>query len=123
KKMSEKYSWIDKYYSDFLIAKFKTVDANGNVLFDNTQISDENVKIEGLSFRKIDGKYSLIYIDPELCYTTGSIRINFADATKTQLEWSYGKRINWIDTDCYFYNYPENQYPEPLPQNVILTQQ
>ncbi|MCC2590570.1 DUF6705 family protein [Chryseobacterium sp. MFBS3-17] len=123
KKMSEKYSWIHKRYNDFLIAKFKTVDANGNILFDNTQVSDENVKIKGLSFRKIDGKYSFIYIDPELCYLSGSIRINFTDATKTQMEWSYGQDREWVPTDCYFYHYPASQHPEPLPQNVILTKQ
>lgn len=122
-KITEKYSWVFKYYSDFLIAKFKVLDSNGNILFDNTNLPNEQAKIEGLSFRKVDDKYSLIYIDPDLCDTTGSIRINFTDPTKTQLQWWYSKNTNWIDTDCFYYGMPQNQRPDPLPKNIILTKQ
>ncbi len=122
-KKIEQYSWIDKYYSDYLIIKYKTIDINGNILFDNTNLQDEEAKIQGLSFRKIDNKYSLIYIDFDLCDTTGNIKINFADSSKTKLQWGYSQNYNIITNDCFFHNLPENQRPKPLPSNTILTKQ
>lgn len=123
KKITNQYDDTLKYNKDFLIAKYKTVDITGNILFDNTSLPDHQAKIKGSKFRKGDDKYGLIYIDADLCYTSGSIRINFTDSTKTQLAWSYGTDENWIDTDCFFYSLPENQRPEPLPKNIILTKQ
>lgn len=122
-KITDSYNSTFKYYKDFLIAKFKVLDSSGNILFDNTNLPNHQAKITGGKFRKTDDKYSLIYIDPDLCDTSGSIRINFTDLTKTQLQWWYGQNVNWIDTDCFFYGYPENKIPEPLPKNIILTKQ
>ncbi len=91
KKMTNTYDTVFKYYRDFLIGKFKVVDNNGKVLFDNTNIEDGKAKIEGIGFRKKDGKYSLIYIDRDLCGITGNVTINFTDSTKTKLQWIYSK--------------------------------
>ena len=121
KKVTNKYNENLKYYKDYLIGKFKVVDNNGSVLFDNTNLTDENAKIWGGKFRKIDDKYSLIYTDPDLCYTSGNIRINFTDATKTKLNWNLYLGSNMLTSDCPYYN--ANPFPEPLPKEIILIKQ
>ncbi|MCD1116212.1 DUF6705 family protein [Chryseobacterium turcicum] len=45
KKNSYIYDNVLKYYKDNLIGKFKVLDSNGNILFDNTNISDDKAKI------------------------------------------------------------------------------
>ena len=49
-----------------MIGKFRVLDSNGNSLFDNTNLSDDSPKICGGKFRKVDDKYSLVYIDADL---------------------------------------------------------
>ncbi|MCD9619032.1 DUF6705 family protein [Chryseobacterium gleum] len=109
------------YYADILIAKFKVIDTNGNILFDNTNLSDENAKITGGRFRKKDGKYSLGYVDNDICGLNGFIEINFTDSTKTKLEWKFNEGSNLITKDCPYYN--STAFPQPLPVSAILTKQ
>lgn len=104
-----------------MIGKFKVIDAGGNILFDNTSISDNDSKIYGSGFRKVDDRYSLIYIDSDLCNTSGNIIINFTDSSKTKLNWKYSKDENWIDSSCPYYN--SNSFPEPLPKEIVLIKQ
>lgn len=47
KKITNKYSNTLKYYTDCLIAKFKVTDSNGLIIFDNTNLSDDQAKIKG----------------------------------------------------------------------------
>ena len=110
-----------KYYKDYLVGKFKVLDSNGNILFDNTNLADNDVKIWGSGIRKLDDKYSLIYIDPDLCNTSGNIIINFTDSSKTKLNWKYNKDSNMITTDCQYYN--TIPFPQALPEEIILTKQ
>lgn len=111
------------YYADVLIAKFKVIDANGIIRFDNTALPDNKAKIKGTNFRKKDDKYSLGYIDRDLCGITGYIMINFTDSSKTQLQWEYWKDNDWVDSDCFFWGKPASERPDPLPHNIILTKQ
>jgi hypothetical protein len=120
KKVTNKYDDVFKYYRDYLIGKFKVLDANGNILFDNTTLTDDNAKIWGGKFKKVDDKYSLIYNAPELCHTSGTININFTDSTKTKLDWKYIYRNEIITVDCPYYN---TSIPESLPKEIILTKQ
>ncbi|PWN62475.1 DUF6705 family protein [Chryseobacterium viscerum] len=120
KKITNKYNENLKYYKDNLIAKFKVVDINGNILFDNTNLSDDTPKIWGGKFRKVDDKYSLIYNGPDLCNTSGTININFIDPTKTKLDWKYFYRNEIVTVDCPYYN---SEIPQPLPKDIILTKQ
>ncbi|WP_294276891.1 DUF6705 family protein [uncultured Chryseobacterium sp.] len=108
------------YYADILIGKFKVIDANGNVLFNNTNLADDNAKINGSNFIKDEDKYSLYYIDSDLCNTSGRIQINFTDSTKTKLDWKYFYRNEIITSDCPYYN---TSIPQPLPKEIILTKQ
>ena len=124
KKISNKYNAALRHNKDFLIGKFKLTDINGNILFDNTSISDDTAKIKGGMFAKLDDKYSLLYFDKDLCGMNGVGKIKFANAAKTQLQWEYYYRDQTIFPTCFFYNYPANQRPEPLPaQNLILIKQ
>lgn len=134
KKITEKYDASRNYHKDYLIAKFKILDTNGNILFDNTSVSDDNAKIKGSSFAKtgakagptidIGGYYSLLYSDPSLCRLWGFVYIKFANPAKTQLLWKFNQRRQTIFPDCYYYNYPTTQYPKPLPnEDIILTKQ
>lgn len=124
KKITNKYDNIFKFNRDFLIIKFKTLDISGAVLFDNTLLSDEQAKIVGLNFIKADDRYGFVYIDPDLCDTSGEVRINFNNPTKTQLQWSYFQnKYEWLDSDCFFYNYPPDQLPNPLPKTAIFIKQ
>jgi len=119
------YYYIDifKTYRDILIARFKVTDLNGNILFDNTNLPNDQAKIKGGKFRKTDDKYSLIYVDGDLCNRAGVIYINFTDPTKTKLQWSYSQSENFIEPDCFYYSYAPQDYPQPLPNNIILTKQ
>jgi len=125
KKIKYYKSFLDyrAYDADILVGKFRVLDNNGNILFDNTNLTDDNAKIKGSNFRKLDDKYSFIYIDPDLCHTSGSGRISFTDTTKTQLEWKYSQDFNLIDKTCFFHGLPQSERPEPLPMNIILTKQ
>lgn len=121
KKINNKYNVNLKYYKDFLIAKFKVLDEHNNILFDNTNTADIDAKITGGKFRKIDGKYSLGYLDMDLCGITGYIMINFTDATKTKLNWKYNIGSNIIREDCPYYN--TVPFPDPLPKEIVLIKQ
>ncbi|WP_431610574.1 DUF6705 family protein [Chryseobacterium sp. 'Rf worker isolate 10'] len=121
KKINNKYDNILKRNRDYLIGKFKVIDSNnGNVLFDNTTLPDEQAKIQGTRFRKEDDRYSLFYIDKDLCGATGSIRINFTDASKTKLNWQYFYRNEIISSSCQYYN---TSIPQALPKEIVLTKQ
>lgn len=121
KKITNKYNPYLKYYSDFLIGKFKVLDSGGQILFDNTSISDDNAKINGSKFRKIDDKYSLSYLDPDLCSLSFRISINFTDATKTKLQWKAKYFMEIFTSGCPYIN--GNPFPQPIPKNVILIKQ
>ena len=123
KKITYKYDNTFKYYRDYLVAKFKVIDSNGVILFDNTSLSDDQSKIEGGGFRKVDDKYSLIYIDMDLCERSGNILINFTDSTKTKLQWKYSQDENFIEPNCFYYSYAPQDYPQPLPKNIVLVKQ
>jgi len=123
KKINDKYNTAMRYNSDIIVGKFKTLDNNGNILFDNTQSIDNEAKIEGTGFQKITDKYLMFYVDKDLCDMTGNIEITFANITKTQLNFNFGQDMMYLDTDCYFYSYPSSQYPKPLPNNIVLTKQ
>lgn len=124
KKVTNSYNSTLKYYKDFLVARFKVINNNtGAILFDNTNLPDDRAKIFGGKFRKVDDKYSLIYIDRDLCGITGNISINFINSSKTQLQWNYSKDNQMIDTDCFYWGKPAEERPDPLPFNIILTKQ
>jgi len=124
KKLEHSYIDTFKAYRDVLIAKFKVTDLNGNILFDNNNLSDENAKIEGVGrFRKKDDKYGFTYVDQDLCNRSGIILINFTDSTKTKLQWSYSQDENFIEPDCFYYSYAPQNYPQPLPNNIVLIKQ
>lgn len=115
-------SFLDNraYYADILTGKFKVTDSNGLVLFDNTSLSDENAKIKGSNFIKLEDIYSLIYVDPDLCNTTGRIKIGFTDSTKTQLNWNLYLGSNMVTDECPYYN---TELPHALPEEIILIKQ
>ena len=120
---------INKYrsglysYLDYLIINFKVLDASGNLLFDNTNLTGDDVKIIGINFKNGEEKYILGYVDRDLCMRSGTIILNFTDSTKTQLKWHYGEDENWLEPDCFYYNYPPAQRPEPLPYDAVFTKQ
>ncbi|WP_106915323.1 DUF6705 family protein [Chryseobacterium aurantiacum] len=120
KKVTNQYNDNLKYFKDYIIGKFKVVDNNGIILFDNTNVTDNFAKIRGSRIRKIDDKYSLIYNDFDLCNTSGNIIINFIDTSKTQLTWKMAYGSNMITIECPYYN---TQVPEALPKDIILTKQ
>ncbi|MDO3423888.1 hypothetical protein QWT87_03230 [Chryseobacterium sp. APV1] len=124
KKVKKYFTHLDNnpYYMDVLIGKFKVTDSNGQVLFDNTSIPDNNAKVVGGKiFSPTSTKYSLRYIDPEICGMNGLIMINFTDSTKTKLNWKFSDMTDIITVDCQYYN--TNPFPQPLPKNIILTKQ
>lgn len=122
KKVTHKYETSVNEYRDILIAKYKVTNSSGNlVLFDNTNSSDEDAILNGTFFRKQDDKYLMIYSDRGMCGRWGDVLINFTDSTKTQLQWKYMPRENWIDAECWYYNYPEQ--PQPLPLNAVFIKQ
>ncbi|HCR76871.1 MAG TPA: hypothetical protein DIW37_10810, partial [Chryseobacterium sp.] len=105
-KIANKYNETLKFSTDYLAGKFKTLDNNGNILFDNTNLSFENSKIRGAGFQNITDKYLLSYVDSVLCGINGTIYIDFANSAKTQLNFSFHEEEVFIDTDCYFYGLP-----------------
>jgi hypothetical protein len=121
KKSINIYNELLKYYKDNLIGRFKVTDLSGNILFDNMALPDGKVKIQGGKFRKIDDKYSLAYVDSDLCDTSGNIIINFTDPSKTQLNWKYNEGSNMITTDCQYYN--TTTFPTALPKDIVLIKQ
>ncbi|WP_299178863.1 DUF6705 family protein [uncultured Chryseobacterium sp.] len=122
-KVTNKFNETFKNYSDRLIARFKVTDLNGLILFDNTNLSDYEVKIEGIKFKKSDDKYTLVYVDRDLCMRSGTILINFTDTTKTKLQWKYWQDENWVDKDCFYHGWAQDQRPQPLPNDIILIKQ
>jgi hypothetical protein len=121
KKLTNKYDVFFKYNRDELIATFKIVNSSGTVLFDNTSLSDSNVKIIGGGFQKsYPNKYSMLYNDKDVCNTSGRIMIHFTDASKTQLKWQFSYNSMMISTDC---QYHATGIPEVLPKGVVLTKQ
>jgi hypothetical protein len=122
-KITNKYKSSLKYYSDRLIARFKVTDLSNNILFDNTNLIDDEVKIKGGRFRKSDDKYGFTYVDGDLCNRSGQIFIKFTDATKLQLQWNYFQSENWINKDCFYHDWASVDVPQPLPNNIILIKQ
>ena len=111
-----------QYYSDILIGKFKVLDTNGSILFDNTNLNDNNTKIKGMTFFNKNGeKYRLDFLDNDICGLNGFIEINFTDSTKTKLAWKFNEGSNLITKDCPYYN--SAVFPQPLPVSIILTKQ
>lgn len=123
KKIEHQYESYLKEYRDILIGRFKVTDLGGNILFDNTTLPDNDVKIQGTRFRKADDKYSLIYVDKDLCGRSGDILFSFTDSTKTKLQWQYSQDENWISKDCFYYGWAQADVPQPLPNTIILTKQ
>jgi hypothetical protein len=122
KKMNYFFNSTLKIYSDILIAKFKVTDSNNNILFDNSNINDDLAKITGGKFfKKYPQKYSLIYVDSDICGIHGLIEIEFTNANKNQLNWKFNEHSNIITPDCPYYN--SATFPEPLPKSIILTKQ
>lgn len=110
------------YYKDVLIGKFKVLNSSGNILFNNTNILDDDAKIEGARFLSLPYiRYTLSYMDPDICNMSGDIFINFTDATKTKLNWKFSDMTDIITPDCPFYN--SNPFPQPLPKDITLTKQ
>ncbi|PIF46038.1 hypothetical protein CLU96_3056 [Chryseobacterium sp. 52] len=120
KKITYKYDNNFKRHRDYLVGKFTVKNNNGTSLFDNSSLSDDDAKIKGVSFRRYGDKYSLAYVDPDLCNTSGGVAINFTDATKTKLNWKLNFRSNMITADCQYYN---TGIPEVLPKEIILIKQ
>lgn len=83
--------------------------------------TSQKSEIEYGKFRKVDDKYSLGYIDMDICGMEGYIMMNFTDSTKSQLQWYFSDMTDIITPDCPYYN--ANPFPEPLPKNIILTKQ
>lgn len=123
-KVVNKYDETFKYNRDYIVGKFKTLDSNGNILFNNTSLSDNDAKIEGIGFQKITDKYTLSYTDSDICNIGGSVYITFANTAKTQLNFAFQQNSQLIDSRCYFYNWPVENLPQPLPKtNIVLTKQ
>ncbi|KXH84580.1 DUF6705 family protein [Chryseobacterium kwangjuense] len=110
------------YYMDMLIGKFQVKDATGNILFDNLNISDNDVKITGAKIFP-SGKYVLSYLDPDLCLKSGGIFIEFTNSTKNELKFKFMETSQIIDSECFYRGWTTDQRPEPLPKEIILTKQ
>jgi hypothetical protein len=110
-------------YMDFLIIKFKVTDLAGNILFNDTNLTNDEIKIHGVGFKANTNKYSLSYVDRDLCLKSGIIAINFTDSSKTQLKWVFSESENWIDQDCFYYGLPPAQRPEAIPKDAIFIKQ
>ncbi|MDY3317980.1 hypothetical protein PG637_00965 [Riemerella anatipestifer] len=118
------YKWFlnDKaYYADILVGKFKVIDQNNKVLFDNTNISDTEAKIKGGNFRRNKNGYYLTYIDRDICGLNGHMTIYFTDHTKSRLQWNFYEGSNLITPDCPYYN--AAVFPQPLPKDLVLVKQ
>lgn len=122
KKLTYKYDNNTKRYRDYLIGKFIVKDINGNVLFNNTNLSDDQAKIEGIKIFP-NGKYLLTYVDADLCLKSGRISIEFTNPTKTEMKFKFMETSQLIDSECFYHGKPVDQRPEPLPKEIILTKQ
>ena len=109
------------YYKDVLAGKFKVLDSSGNILFDNTSLPDNDTKIEGAGFITNTDKYLSHYFDSDICNMSGWIYIKFANINKTQLSWQFTDMTDIITSDCPYYN--ANPFPQPLPENIVLSKQ
>ena len=124
KKIVNDYNETLKYNRDFLIGKFKTIDSNGTILFDNLALSDNQSKIRGINFQNITDKYLMWYVDNDLCGLSGDIEITFANAARTQLNFYFHQDNQVLTSDCYFHGWPQANRPAPLPKdNIVLTKQ
>lgn len=123
-KIINKYDTSFKYNRDYIVGKFKTLDSTGNILFDNTSLSDNDAKIEGIGFQNITDNYIMSYTDNDLCGLGGTVYITFANANKTQVNISFQQRSQVIDSRCYFHGWQAADRPKPLPKSdIILTKQ
>jgi len=122
KKIVNQYDNILKIYIDRLIGKFQVKDSNGNILFDNLNLADNKAKIEGGKIFP-SGKYTLSYVDPDLCLKSGGIMINFTNPNKTELKLKFYETSQVLDSECFYHGKPIDQRPEPIPQEIILTKQ
>ncbi|MFC6267773.1 DUF6705 family protein [Frigoriflavimonas asaccharolytica] len=122
-KKQRSYNINHIYFKDILIGRFKVLNADETaVLFDNTNLPDNNTKIEGLRFFSVPiTQYAMMYIDQNIC-TTGDIYINIVNSTNTQLQWKYSPDNDILSLDC---PYVVNNLPIPqaLPTNLVLTKQ
>lgn len=111
------------FYKDILVGKFKILTSDEVLtVYDNTNLPDNDAKIEGTRFFNNPIRYSLLYLDPDLCLRSGSIRINFINSNPTQLNWKYIDTTDMLPSDCSYLNSP-NGLPDPLPKEIILTKQ
>ncbi|AYN01920.1 DUF6705 family protein [Chryseobacterium sp. 3008163] len=121
KKMEKQYYEFGEYYEDKLIGKFKVVNSDGSILFDNTGIPDDKAKLRGGGFYKLaPNDYSITYTDRDVCNISGRIIIHFTDVSKTQLKWQFSYNSMMISTDC---QYHATGIPDVLPKGVVLTKQ
>ncbi|REC43985.1 DUF6705 family protein [Chryseobacterium sp. 5_R23647] len=124
KKITNKYNPTMKYNSDIIVGKFKMLANNGNILFDNTNLSDINAKIEGTGFQNITNKYLLFYVDNDICNISGDIELVFTNVSKMEMNFSYHQNPMILTADCYFYGWPQADRPQPLPRtDIILVKQ
>jgi len=123
-KVQKDYSSDHIFYKDVLVGKFKVLTADEVLtIYDNTNLSDNNTKIVGSRFFLTPvHRYSLIYVDPDICSRSGSIRINFINSNQTQLNWKYTDTTDMLPSDCPYLNTPD-PLPDPLPKEIILTKQ
>ena len=110
------------FYKDLLLGKFQVKDAKGKILFDNLTLEDKYSKIIGTNIHP-SGKYSLMYIDSDLCNKVGIIMIGFTDSSKKELKLKYKDYPQNIDSKCFYYEKPIDQRPDPLPKEILLTKQ
>jgi len=110
------------YHKDVLIGKFRVTDSNNLVLFDNMYLSDNETKIEGTRFLLQPSKrYTLFFLDSDICNISGDIFISFTNLINTQLSWKFMDTTDIITPNCPYYN--ANPFPQPLPKNIILIKQ
>ena len=118
------YSDNHIYFKDILVGKFKILDSNEALtMYDNTNLPNDDTKIWGGRFFTIPIKrYSLNYLDPDLCLITGNIQINLINSSNTQLNWKFYDTTDMLMSDCPYLN-SLDPFPQPLPENIILTKQ
>lgn len=121
KKANDFYKEGLGWYADILVAKFKVINnLNGSILYDNTNLPDRPAKILGGKVRKLDDKYSLNYLDNDLCGYNGYVTIDFANQSKTLLNFNFSAGEWLLAPSCPFYN---SDFVSPLPNSILLTRQ
>jgi hypothetical protein len=121
-KKYQNYDNNNPYYQDVLIGKFKVSDSSGNILFDNTNLPDNDTKIDGLRFiTQPNIRYKLYYFDNDICGMSGDIYINLINGSSSQLNWKFVDTTDIITSDCPYNN--TNPFPQPLPANIMLIKQ